>query len=280
MVRLKIKKLSLPPIVIMFQKAKYILLSLYFLLPNKNFAQKNDLTSQEIKFTKLYSKVLSYPIENYDSLNYYAEKFENEFIGFIKNNPTTFDYPFKRIIDSNICWINTSNDKNFRIYSWDTRTGGSMHIFKTIYQWKSNGKVFVYAPKYAEGDPGSFCSKIFTVIINNQPFYLAITNGIFSNKSMMQEISTFGIKGNKLVDTIKLFKTKTKKLNKISVEFDFFSVVDRPERPLELIGYDEKKNIIYIPVVDNNGKVSNKNILYQLKGSYFEFIGIETGKRK
>jgi hypothetical protein len=84
----------------MFQKAKYILLSLSFLLPNKNFAQKNDLTSQEIKFTKLYSKVLSYPIENYDSLNYYAEKFENEFIGFIKNNPTTFDYPFKRIIDS------------------------------------------------------------------------------------------------------------------------------------------------------------------------------------
>ena len=50
--------------------------------------------------------------------------------------------------------------------------------------------------------------------------------------------------------------------------------------PLELISYDGKKKIIYIPVVNNNGKVSNKNILYQLKGGYFEFIGIENGKRK
>ena len=79
---------------------------------------------------------------------------------------------------------------------------------------------------------------------------------------------------------MRIFKTKTKKLNNISVEFDFFSVADRPERPLELISYDEKKKIIYIPVVNNNGKVSNKNILYQLKGGYFEFIGFENGKRK
>ena len=265
---------------IMFRNLRYILLLLSFLLVNKSFSQKNDLLSNEIQFIKIYSKLLSFPQENYDSVIYYAEKFENEFAQFIKKNPTTIDYSFKNIIDSNICWIKTSGDKNFRIYSWDSWTGGSMHIFKTIYQWKSNGKVFSSLPQYAESDPGSFCSKIITVPINNQSFYLAITNGIFSNKSMMQEISTFSIKGNKLVDTIKLFKTKTKKLNQISVEFDFFSVVDRPERPLELISYDEKKNIIYIPVVDNNGKVSNKNILYQLKGSYFEFVGIEIGKRK
>ena len=33
-------------------------------------------------------------------------------------------------------------------------------------------------------------------------------------------------------------------------------------------------------MVNNNGKVSNKNILYQLKGGYYEFIGFENGKRK
>ncbi len=265
---------------IMFQKVKYALLLLSFLLVNKSFAQKSDLPSEEIKLIKLYSQILSYSQENYDSISYYAVRFENELTSFIKNNSATLDYSFKNITDSFVCWVKTSSDKKFRIYSWDTRTGGSRRIFKTIYQWRSNGKVFIHAPQYVEGDAGSFCSKIFTVIINNQPFYLAITNGIFSNKSMMQEISTFSIKGNKLVDTVKLFKTKTKKLNRISIEFDFFSVVDRPERPLELINYDDKKKIIYIPVVDNNGKVSNKNILYQLNGSYFEFIGIETGKRK
>ena len=97
--------------------------------------------------------------------------------------------------------------------------------------------------------------------------------------NLVQNLSTL-LEENQLIDTTKIFKTKTKKLNNISVEFDFFSVADRPERPLELISYDEKKKIIYIPLVNNNGKVSNKNILYQLKGGYFEFIGFENGKRK
>lgn len=265
---------------IMFRKVNFILLSLSFLLLNKGFSQKNDLMSNEIQFIKLYSKLLSFPQENYDSVSYYAEKFENEFAGFIKNNPTTIDYSFKNIIDSNICWVKTSSDKNFRIYSWDSWTGGSMHIFKTIYQWKSNDKVFFSFPHYAEGDPGSFCSKIFTVPINNRFFYLAITNGVFSNKDMMQQISTFNIKDNQLIDTAKIFKTKSKKLNNISVEFDFFTVGDRPERPLELITYNEIENIVYIPVVNENGRVSKKNIIYKLKGGYFEFIGIESRKRK
>jgi hypothetical protein len=265
---------------IIFRKVNFILLSLSFLLWNNGFSQKNDLLSKEIQFIKLYTKLLSFPQEKYDSVSYYAEKFENEFATFIKNNPTTIDYSFKNIIDSNICWVKTSSDKNFRIYSWDSWTGGSMHIFKTIYQWKSNGKVFSSFPQYAEGDPGSFCSKIFTVPIKNQFFYLAITNGVFSNKDMMQQISTYNIKENQLIDTAKIFKTKTKKLNNISVEFDFFSVADKTERHLELITYDERKNIIYIPVVNENGRVSKKNILYQLKGGGFEFVGIETGKRK
>jgi len=96
----------------------------------------------------------------------------------------------------------------------------------------------------------------------------------------MQSISAYSIEGNKLVDTVKVFKTKTKKLNRIDIEFDFFSVVNRPERPLELITYDDKQEIIYIPVIGDKGQVTKKNLLYQLKGSYFEFIGIETGKRK
>lgn len=53
-----------------------------------------------------------------------------------------------------------------------------------------------------------------------------------------------------------------------------------PERPLELITYDEKKKIVYVPVVNNEGQVTNKNILYQLKDDYFDFVAIETGKRK
>jgi len=75
-----------------------------------------------------------------------------------------------------------------------------------------------------------------------------------------------------LNDTLKLFKTKTNLLNEIEVNFDFFSVVQRPERPLRLIKYDPDKKIIYIPIVLENGKVTDRYILYQFKGQYFEQI--------
>lgn len=253
---------------------------LTFLTCVKAFAQSRDITSQESKCIQLYSKLVSFIQTNYDSISLYSDKFETEFTNFIKTNPTTVNYSFKRFIDSNFFNIKTSSDGNFRIYSWDTWTGGTMHIFKTIYQWKNNGSVFTKVRKYDEGDGGSFCSKIFTVTIYNKPYYLAVTNSIFSTKDAMQSISAYSIVGNNLTDTVTLFKTKTKKLKSIDVAFDFFSVVDRPERPLELIVYDDKQKIIYIPVVDDKEQVTKKNILYQLKDRYFEFVGIEKGIRK
>jgi len=65
-------------------------------------------------------------------------------------------------------------------------------------------------------------------------------------------------------------------LNTIDVNFDFFSVVDRPERPLALITYDEKEKAIRIPLVDQKERVTGKRLVYKLKGDYFVFTGIET----
>lgn len=241
---------------------------------------QTNIAQKEKDLVKLYSKLTSFIQGNYDSIVVYSDKFETEFTKFIQNNPATFNYSFKRFIDSNFCDVRTSTDGNFRIYSWDTWTGGTQHVFQTIYQWKSEGKVFTKIPKYEEVDPGTFCSKIFTVNIKGRQHYLAVTNGILSTKDAVQIISDYTIQGNKLIDTIPIFKTKTKELNSIDVEFDFFSVVDRPERPLELIKYDDKRKTIYIPVVDEKGQVTKRNLLYQLKGNYFEFIGVETGMRK
>ena len=44
------------------------------------------------------------------------------------------------------------------------------------------------------------------------------------------------------------------------------------------IAINSKQQIIYIPVVNDRNEVTYRNLIYQLKGNYFEFIGIE--KRK
>lgn len=270
----KLKKKMRP-----FLRLTAFLFILTFSIRDKAFGQTAAISSQENNFVKLYSKLASFIQTDYDSISVYSDNFEKEFTSFIKNNPTTLDYPFKKLVDSNFCDVSTSSDGNFRIYSWDTWTGGTMHIFQEIFQWKDKGKVYTKVPNNGDVE-GFFCSKIFTVDINNKRYYLAVTNGIYSTKDGVQSISAYTIENGKLVDTVKLFKTKTKKLNSIDVEFDFFSVVDRTERPFELITYDDKQKIIYVPVVGDKGRVTKKNILYQLKGSYFEFIGIETGMRK
>lgn len=240
-----------------------------------SYSQTINFPSEENKLVNLYSKLISFSQADFDSLSFYSEKFEVEFTQLIQTHPASMDYPFKRLADSNFCNVVTSSDGQFRVYSWDTRSGGTMHFFKTLYQWRSNGTIFFEVPNYEEGDPGSFCSKLYTVNIHDIPYYLTVTNSIFSSKEAQQSISAYAIIGGKLVDTVNLFKAKQKTFNSIDVNFDFFSVVDRPERPLELITYDDKKQTIYIPVVNDKGQVSKKYILYRLNGTCFEYIGIE-----
>lgn len=257
----------------------YLFCILTICIWNEVYSQTKDLTLQEDKFVNSYSKLYNLDRGN-DSIAYYSERFGKAFTSFIKANPSTLTYPFKKLTERHYCQVTTSYDGNFRVYSWDTQTGGTMHYFNQIYQYRTNEKVFIKIPNYGKDDAGVFCSKIYAVTIKNKVYYLAISNGIYSSKNASQSISAFTIDNNKLVDTVKLFRTKTKLLNSIDVNFDFFNVVDRPERLLELITYDDKHKIIYISVVNNKGQVTAKKILYQLKGSYFEFIGIETAQRK
>lgn len=250
------------------------------LLSGKIAAQSATLATKENELVSLYAKLLAH--SDYDKTEQNAAKFAKELSTCLKANPSTLTYPFKKLTAKGYCFINTSADGKFRIYSWDTWTGGTMHFFNEIYQWTHNGKVFTKVLKYVaeEGDAGSYCSKMYTVSINQKNYYLAISNGIYSNRDVAQSISAFTIDNGKLNDSVELFKTRTEKLNSIRVEYNFFSVVDRPERPVELISYDEKRKLVYVAVVDDQGTVSKRNLLYQLKENYFEYIGIETGKRK
>ncbi|PZP38132.1 MAG: hypothetical protein DI598_21080 [Pseudopedobacter saltans] len=234
-------------------------------------AQTKDLKTEEKKLVAICAQMFP---EN-DSTQFYSEEFEKRLSNIVKKNPSSISYPFNQLIQNNDCYIKTSSDGNFRIYSWDSHTGGTMVFYRVIYQWKSNGKVLTDIPPAEEGDPKSFCSQIFTVDIKGKSYYLVVTNGNYSTMDAKQSIVVYSIEGNKLSNTAKLFKTKTKSFNKIDVSYDFFSVKDRSERPLELIKYDDKQKTVYIPVVGEKGNVTDKNLLYQLKGDYFEYIGVK-----
>lgn len=219
---------------------------------------------------------------DYEKRTRYSIQFDKAFVTLLKANPQTLTYPFRQLSANNGVRVVTSADGRFRIYSWDDQLGGTMRSFNIAYQWQNGSQVVVNVPSRAkeEGDAGSFCSAIFTVEVGKRRYYLAVENSIFSTKDARQSIAVYRVDKSRLITTDALFRTKRESFARIDVDFDFSSVVDRPERPLQLITYDAKQKIVAIPVVNDEGKVSNRRILYQLTADHFQFIGIQAAKNK
>ena len=205
---------------------------------------------------------------DWDKLNAFNEKILN----YTSNYPSTLTCKFDRL--KNVIDIASSEDGLFRIYSWNTEQGGSMRDLENVYQYKSGDKVYVKTTNFEGGEEGSFdgsrYTQIFTVKADSKTYYLVIDMFIGSGKVAAQSISVFTIENNSLNSSVKLFKTKTKLLDAISVEFDP-SNTNR-----DLIKYDPAEKKVYIPIVleDKNGEliVSDRYIVYQFNGQYFEHI--------
>ena len=245
-------------------------------IPIFSFSQKLTVKQIELDLLEASNKLFSFyqPHES-DSLFKYSHLLRNKTIELLSKNPGTLKYPFQMLIDSNAFEIVTSEDSLFRIYSWDKWTGGTWHHYDIIYQFSNKGKVNTVPEELEEGDGGAFYSEIFTLRNGTKTYYLAVSNASFSSKDAVQSIEVFSIENGVLNKNVKLIKTAEGMIGSISVEFDFFSVVDRPERPLKLIKYDKNKKIIYIPIVYEDGKVTDKFIQYKFNGKYFEKYKIQ-----
>lgn len=186
----------------------------------------------------------------------------------------TLKYPFNELKKQ--MFVATSKDGKFRIYSWDTETGGTMHFFENVFQFQgTGGKVFSKAAVLDDADAGGFYSDIFQVNGAKGPVYIGRMTSIIATSDFYEEVCLFRITGAKLDNQLRLFKTKAGMQNRIGYEYDFFSVVDRKERPIRLARFDERTKTIRIPVViadkatDGPGRVTNRFIDYKFDGTYF-----------
>lgn len=183
-------------------------------------------------------------------------------------------HPFSDL--KKVMYIATSRDGKFRIFSWDTRTGGTMHFFENVFQYQgAGGKIVAKAAVLDDGDPGGFYHDIFQVAGKRGPVYIGRLTSVLSTRDSYEEVCLFRVSGTRLDDELRLFKTKAGMQNRIGYEYDFFSVVDRKERPIKLARFDEKTGTIMIPVViadkasDGPGRVTDRFIKYRFNGTNF-----------
>ncbi|WLD22934.1 hypothetical protein NU10_09395 [Flavobacterium dauae] len=275
------------------KKTSYLLLTLLIFACNKkadetkittNFSIENnqsveqtdtiDLSAEEDKLLKIHNDILAaMGNDRNDSLLVLnSHKFTDSLTYLIKNNNSTLNYPFEKLQKENVASIVSSADKKLRVYSWNTHLGGTMRFFNQIYQFDANGTIMA-DESLASNDPQASFSKIYTVQNkNNENIYLVISNSILSSKYSVQHINAYKI-GTENLQNATVFKTKTNTLDQISVEYDFFSVVVRPERPVELITLEN--NTLKIALVDDNQNVTSKNLIYEWNGDVFLYKGVK-----
>ena len=149
-----------------------------------------------------------------------------------------------------------------------------MRFFANIIQFKTPTGVKAVLYFNPLDDPeeqgsGFFYDTVYQLVKGNETYYLATRTAIFSSKDLLHEVKTFKITNGRLNDTAALIKTKTGIRNELGYEYDFFSIVDLPMEKRPRISFNNKTNILSIPLVTQDGKVTNKTIRYKFDGQYF-----------
>jgi hypothetical protein len=233
-------------------------------------AQKNELKEKEQELIRIYKKLTGARSGEFDSLNYYSDLFSEKLQNLLSTDKRTLNYSFKALTEARICYVKTSKDGLFRIYSWDSQLGGTMHFFNVIYQYRNGKTVKTQSIELEEGDPAWYCSDLFSLKTKKTTYYLAVVNGIYSTKDVSQSIKAFELNSTGLNDSVLLMKTPEGLKNSLDLAYDFFSVYERPERPIPVITYDPKKKIITVSTANNKGEIVPGSKSYLFNGTYFE----------
>lgn len=214
----------------------------------------------------------------YDSFNPDSVEIENKLFKtllftYLSENPGTITDKMEPVVKAGLI-IAGSDDNLFRIYSWDTQTGGTMRFYDNLYQFVTgNDKITVKESQSdTEGDPKSWYSEIYSLRNDNKIYYLAVSNSEYSTSDIAQNIKFFNIENNTLDTELKLAKTSEGKVNTLGVNFNFFKLEGHNERPLKIVTYNTADKTISLPVVSNNGSLTGKFILYKFKKDSFEKV--------
>ncbi len=238
-------------------------------------AQKPTPKSIEIDLLKSFNRINYWGEHQYDTTNdtmgyENLHKANNTFRSKLKNYtqmyPTTISQNFIQL--KKRFNISSSDDSLFRIYSWDTETGGTMHFFESVFQYRYRLKTisFFNASK-SEADYDSHdYRKLYTFKTNNQTYYLAVWLDIGSTKVGAVGIQAFSIENGKLNDKVKLIKTSTGLDNELYYEYD-----NGWDKRFDIY-FDASPKTIRLPLINSNGELTRKFITYKFTGKYFEKV--------
>ena len=213
------------------------------------------------------------------------EVMETEFEARYKRTEAVFKDP--RVLNVNLNaapGVVSSEDGRLRIVSWDIQTGGTMHQYCTMAQFKSpDGKAgfalldYPYPGEWENADrgkqPAIFNSvyKIDTITTGaKENVYLVWCRGKSSLRIFGECVAAVTLKNGKL-EKAPFFKTKRALLSDIQFASKVSDDGDRPEFQLK----KENGPTLLVPIISDRDDFSGKFFKYVFDGKRFAYSGVE-----
>lgn len=206
------------------------------------------------------------------------QRFESEFkrLEAVFKNPRVLEVDL-RDVSGVIC----SEDGKLRIASWDTDTGGTMHLYCSMAQFKSPNGRAGYAlldhPDQIDGGGETKSvifgqvSKIDTIVTNSKDtVYLVWTAGRASSRAFSECVTAFTLKNAK-IERFPFFKTKRELLSEIQFGWNDSGDEERPAfKYSQSNGYT-----LLVPIISDRGDFSGKHFKYVFDGKQFAYGGVQ-----
>jgi hypothetical protein len=253
------------------------LLTLFLIFLNMQLVAEAQSADQGIKHISFLLDKMEYWHKNsgndtQDSLTYFNDKLEEYLLKFTSNNAASLSCNFKPLENKSFN-VQTSPDGNFRVYNWNTLTGGTMQFFRSIYQYKVNGSVFSKSTTKDKEDNGCYYFDLNQVTVDKTPYYILCSVSIGSTAVFYYKAEVLSLQQDVLKEDAKLIKTKSGMQHSVGYEVDLSSSVNRDladARDNMKMEYDKERDAILLALLSEDGKVTSKKIRYTFNGRFFE----------
>ena len=252
-----------------------VVLMLFSLVPA--FADDKKIEASLVAALEEVSKYSMYGADagdDWEKLEAANTKFRDLLLKVTAENPSTIEYGFPKL--AQMMRIGTSPDGNFRVYSWDTESGGTMHFYDNVYQFRTAKGVYSQGSKFEEGDAQSFVNKIGEFETPAGMIYLEFATSVLSTSLWGQSVTAFRITKEGKLEEAKVFTEDGEETATLAVGFDFFSL---PEDKMDehVFAFDPKTLTLSYPVVKETedvpqGAVTEEKITLLFDGKRFAQI--------
>ena len=155
-----------------------------------------------------------------------------------------------------------------------------MQFYKNVFQYSYNGNVYSKLSKIESDDDDVSVNfyEINDLKIDDKNYYITFSVFVASSALYYFEANIFSIENRELIENVNLFKTKEGLTNSLGYEIDLTNSINQNRKNgiqlmenMDLV-YDKKNKTIIIPLIKDNGKLTNRKIKYKLKDKYFEKV--------